>query len=549
MALAAGCCAACGPPALAQEMTADLRGPVLQSEIDRILAPRVQARGHRPPATGTAPAGYVPFTPSPTAVEDETTSGRRGAGVAGVTESAAPAPLPARKPSTARERERRRKASRTAADAALPLPEPGTAGLVDAVVTGTSRADPTTLELRKAVARARSQNSRAESSGRAFEAADENPYAPLGLRVGTFTVIPTLEQGITWSSNATSSSGGREAVLSETTLRLGATSNWSRHEAALEAYGTYRRALSGDAVRDFQGGVDGRLRFDIASDYAIRAGIGYDLRPESASSPVIITGVEDRPLRHTIDGSLGAEKRFGRLRMSLTGSVSRDIYGEARLAGGAKLSQRERNATLATLRLRTGYQVSPMLAPFVEGEIGRRLYDLEHDAAGYDRSANRYGLRVGAMIDAGEKLSGEASVGWLVEDLDDSRLKTISGLALAASLNWSPERGTTVGLDGSTTVEGTTDAGASGSILYAGVLRLERQVRSNLTAEAAAGLSWRDYAAGGHDLGMSGQAAMTWWLNRGLGLTGRVRYERQTSSLPGRDFDATSVFLGVRMQR
>ena len=47
----------------------------------------------------------------------------------------------------------------------------------------------------------------------------------------------------------------------------------------------------------------------------------------------------------------------------------------------------------------------------------------------------------------------------------------------------------------------------------------------------------------------TGQLALTWWLNRYLGLTGRARYETVTSSDPGRESDTTSVFLGLRAQR
>ncbi|WP_367718078.1 outer membrane beta-barrel protein [Nitratireductor sp. GISD-1A_MAKvit] len=382
-----------------------------------------------------------------------------------------------------------------------------------------------------------------------FQTSDEKTHAPVGLRFGTFIVSPTLEQGMTWTSNASSSAGGGEAMISESTLRLNATSDWARHAATLEAYGTWRKSVSGEETDDLEGGVDGALRLDLSDDYTALASLGYSISPEAASSPVIIANVADRPVRHAIDGSLGLSKDLGRLRLSATGSVSRQHYGDATLVNGSTLSQEERNSTLATLRLRTGYAISPALTPFIEGEIGRRFYDEKQDSAGYERSANRLAARAGLMVDIEEKLSGEVSVGWIAEDIDDDLLDAVSGLALAASLNWSPQRGTNVRLDGSTSIEGTTDAGDSGSILYAGTLRLERQVRANLTAEAAIGLSWRDYMSGEHDLTMNGEAGMTWWLNRTLGLTGRTRYEKRTSSRPDREYDATSVFLGIRMQR
>ncbi|TJW20226.1 MAG: hypothetical protein E5X59_42310, partial [Mesorhizobium sp.] len=40
----------------------------------------------------------------------------------------------------------------------------------------------------------------------------------------------------------------------------------------------------------------------------------------------------------------------------------------------------------------------------------------------------------------------------------------------------------------------------------------------------------------------------TWWLNRYAGLTTRARTEKQTSNLEGRDYEAHSIFVGVKLQ-
>ncbi|MGB5802387.1 MAG: outer membrane beta-barrel protein, partial [Mesorhizobium sp.] len=148
------------------------------------------------------------------------------------------------------------------------------------------------------------------------------------------------------------------------------------------------------------------------------------------------------------------------------------------------------------------------------------------------------------------KLAGEFSAGWLREALDDDRLTPVSGATVNADLRWSPERGANVALSGATTVEGTTTLGESGSILYWGQLSLERQIRSNLTGNAALGAGWRDYVgSNGHDLTLSAEASLTWWLSRYAGLTTRVRTEKLTSNLPGRNETTNSVFLGLRLQR
>jgi hypothetical protein len=382
-------------------------------------------------------------------------------------------------------------------------------------------------------------------------APDDEPYAPLGMRLGTFNVVTTFEQGATWTSNATSSPDPKSAILSETTLRLNAVSDWSRHSANVRAFGTYRKSLSGEEVEDPSAGIDADFTIDISHELRAIAKLGYALRREDADSPVDLpVTVTTRPLRQDLSGSLGLEKDVGKFRFAATGNLLRLGYGDAGLAGGGTLSQEERNSTLATGVLRAGYAVSPAFTPFVELEYGRRVYDRAVDSNGFARSSDRMAARLGTEVNLGEKLTGELAVGYVTESFDDAALAAISGASAIADLNWSPERGTTVGLNASTEVEGTTTAGQSGSILYSTTVSLQRQLRANLSLNASLGTSWRDYAStSDHDLTLRGETSLTWWLNRYAGLTGRYRYEQTDSTLPNRDTTAHSVYLGVTLQR
>lgn len=388
----------------------------------------------------------------------------------------------------------------------------------------------------------------------AIEGADpkreDDPFAAVGIRAGSFILRPALEQGITATSNADSSYDGSPAVLSETTLRLNALSDWQRHSASADGALTWRKTLSGQEIEDVRGRVDTMLRLDLGHDLGATARLGYEAAPESASSPGAVAGSVSQPLRQTFDGSLGLKKEAGKAQFGITGAVRHDAYGDAELSSGGTISQKDRDSTLYTATLRGGYEISPALTPFLEVEAGRRLYGQRVDNSGFERSATRFGARAGAELDLGEKLSGEFSAGWLREALDDDQLAPISGASVNADLKWSPERGTVVGLSGTTTVEGSTTAGESGSLLYSGRLLLERRIRHNLTGNAVLGIDWRDYVgSSGHDLTLSAEAGLTWWLSRDAGLTTRVRTEKLTSNLPGREETTNSVFLGLRLQR
>ncbi|MCB1418293.1 MAG: outer membrane beta-barrel protein [Notoacmeibacter sp.] len=419
------------------------------------------------------------------------------------------------------------------------------------ILTGTVRTPSVASGDEERNTRAEPDNARAEAIEGLDRTPEEDPYAPVGLRLGTFTVTPSLETGLTVTDNANSSPKKQRGTFWETTARVNAVSDWSRHQAQLNGYLTWREAVSGPGRSEPDAGLDGTLRLDLIDNHALTAKAAYQIKREDAESPVPLPATAGRPLLQTLDGSLALEKTAGKLRYGLTGALTREIYGEADLTGGGTLSQEDRNFTLATAKLRLGYEVSPALVPFLETEYGRRFYDNTRDTAGYRRSADRVALRAGVEVDMGEKLTGEIAAGWEREKADDPRLAAISGLSLMANLNWSPQRGTQVSLTGETSFEGTTTPGDSGSLLHSATLGIEHRIRANLTANAQFSASLRDYvgAAGGQDVTMAGQLGFTWWLNRSLGLTTRLRHERLTSTLPNRDTVTNSVFVGMKWQR
>ncbi|WP_189526615.1 outer membrane beta-barrel protein, partial [Mesorhizobium sp. M7A.F.Ca.ET.027.03.2.1] len=281
---------------------------------------------------------------------------------------------------------------------------------------------------------------------------EDDPFAATGVKWGSFVIRPTIEQGLTATSNGDSSSAGTSALLSETALRFSAASDWRENSATIDGYGLFRETVSGYPVHDAQGRIEGQLNVDLDNELRAIAKLGYEAVPESASSPDAIAGVSKQPLRQTIDGSLAVEKHLGKMQYTLTGAVSHDFYGDAKLSDGTSLSQKDQDSTLYTATLRTGYEISPALTPFTEIEVGRRTYDQRIDNEGFERSSTRLGARAGLALDMGEKLSGEFSAGWLREAIDDKNLDAISGATVNADLKWSPERGTTIGLTGRTTV-------------------------------------------------------------------------------------------------
>lgn len=381
-------------------------------------------------------------------------------------------------------------------------------------------------------------------------ATETDPFAAPGIRAGTFILRPTFEQGLRWTSNAGNSANGSEAVISESNLRLRAESDWLRHSVNLEATGGFRKSISGEDLKEPEFGLAGDLRVDVSTALTVNARASWNRSEESATAPVLAIGPLSRPTLDTLQASLGATYDPGLFGVSATGQLTRLAYGEATDTLGASVPQDDRNNTLATITLRGTYDLSQMLQPFAEIEAGRRFYDNSADSFGFERSANRYGVRAGLAFNSGEKLNGELAAGWLLEDVDDSALRDISGLDLRGTVNWSPQRGTNVALTAGTTVEASTVAASSGSVLYSTNAAVTHQLRENLDLNLNAGAAWRIYEYGAYqDTILSAEAGLTWWMNRYAGLNGRVRHERTLNLDPNRASEATSVYLGVTLRR
>ena len=284
---------------------------------------------------------------------------------------AAPIPTPRARPKTAKDRAKATNERATSAsqrtkegpETARDRSRPADAEEEEKLTTGTVRADTIDSEAEEELKLDRGAE-RAKSVEGLEVDKEERPYEAVGLRVGSFILRPSVEQGLTATTNADSSVSGSSAILSETTLRLNAVSDWSQHDATLDAFGNFRKSVSGQDFEETRGGVAATLDYDLSHEYRLKTALSYTFEPESASSPDAVTGVSSQPLQHNLDGSVGLVKDIGKLRLGVTGKVDREWYGDATLTNGQSLSLSDRNSTLATVALRTGYEVSPALRPF-----------------------------------------------------------------------------------------------------------------------------------------------------------------------------------------
>ena len=114
---------------------------------------------------------------------------------------------------------------------------------------------------------------------------EDDPFAATGIKWGSFVIRPTIEQGLTATSNGNSSNAGKSALLSETALRFSAASDWRENSATIDGYGLFRETVSGYPVHNAQGRIEGQLNVDLDNKSRAIAKLGYEAVPKSASSP------------------------------------------------------------------------------------------------------------------------------------------------------------------------------------------------------------------------------------------------------------------------
>lgn len=376
---------------------------------------------------------------------------------------------------------------------------------------------------------------------------EEDPYAARGMRFGPFLIRPSIEIGVAATDNASGGSEGDAAtgaIVAPEVLITGGGARWD-----LDASARGEALLYGDKEideRDAEARV--ALGYEPTRSTRLEAEAGYSYSLDSYTDPDTPSGATERPAVHDLDASLAATQRVGRVGFTLRGTVERSLHDEVPLSGGGVANRDELDNVATSVAFRAAYEAGA-LSPFVEAEAGWRDYDVSVDSNGFRRSSRWTALTGGLAVDFGAKLNGEISAGWYREEPDDPALDDIEGVKLAASLLWSPRRLTNVRLDLSTSVEPTTLADASGSIVYSGELSVERRMRSGWGMEAGIGAEYERFVGVSRDeTTYSGFVGTSYAFNRRVSVAARYTHERIDSSEPDGDSQENRVELRLRLQ-
>lgn len=379
-------------------------------------------------------------------------------------------------------------------------------------------------------------------------ATEEDPYAPLGLRAGSFLLYPSLGLTGGWSSNVDAvPSGGRSGTDYELSPALQLRSDWSRHELSGRVAGTSEFDEDGTTTS-----LDGELalRLDLVRDLVAELRATYRLAPEDIGDPDLPANAVERPDAESWGGSAALTRSFGDV--SVTGSVAYDAYryDDARLADGSILDNSDREYDETELRLRAGYMPG-VLGVFAESGVNRRDYRRRVDDNGIVRGAEGFDALAGVTVARGEVLEGEVGLGYQVERPDDPTLPDVEGLLYRGSLAWRPTALTTVRLEGALTPRETVLEPGAGGVRVATVdLAVEHALRRNLLVTARLGAERSAYVGTSRlDHVYRAGLDVDYRVNRWLSWRAALSHARHDKEGEAADYEDTRVEAGVTVRR
>lgn len=382
-------------------------------------------------------------------------------------------------------------------------------------------------------------------------AVEEEPYAQIGIRAGSFDIKPSAEFYAGYDDNPFRvSTGRRGSSFTKVEMKVETKSNWSRHELSGELRGAYTDFLQvpGNDRPDAEAKLRGRI--DVTSQSRIELEGRAALTTDDAGTPDAITSAKRPPHVYTTEGSARFVQKFNRIELGLRGSIERQTHEKADLISGGTQDLSDRNYTAYGLALRGGYEVTPDIKPFVEAGVDRRVFEHEIDFSGIRRGSDGLRARAGIEFARERVLSGEASAGYAWRTYEDPSLRNISGLIFDASLIWKATGLTTVTLKANSEIGETTAANASGVFQRQASITIDHAFRRWLIGSVGVTYGTEDYiGAGRRDDRLGLSAGFTYYLNRYAAIKGEARHEQLRSTDPDGGYTANIVMLGLRLQR
>lgn len=372
-------------------------------------------------------------------------------------------------------------------------------------------------------------------------------FDPLGIRAGGFLIFPSVTVDGEYNDNIFATDDNEEEDFIVTFRpRIAVRSNFPRHSLNWTVQTDVGRYVDNTDENFWDYGTNLAGRLDITRRNRLVGSARFAHGHESRDDPEDPgADVADEPVEfNDFGGTLGFEQDFSRFNVGVLGTFDRRDYDE----DDPDVPEDDRDRNLYGARLRTGYFISPRINAFLQGGYRREVRDTsDKGTPPLKRDNNVYDARVGTAIDITGLLFGEVSVGWSLQEFDESDLDSENGLVYDVGLTWNPTRLTSLRLDGNGGFA-PSDVGSS-NLENRIALRVDHELRRNVLIGGRVAYRRDDFQDTGRvdnrfDVGPD----ITYLLNRYLSVGAGYTFTTQDSDDSDEEFTRNVITLRLNAQ-
>jgi len=385
-------------------------------------------------------------------------------------------------------------------------------------------------------------------ANRPFALFDPEPFVPLGMRLGSFTLFTGVETDGDYNSNLFASPVplGDYSLEVRPTARL--VSNWSTHAVEVRAAGdlTFHDKYPTEDDRAYI--VEGLGRLDVTRRTNLQGAISREYAQESRNA-INASSLGSRP-NITVDrGRAALNHRFNRLSVQLRGGIVDTSYSTD-VFDGVVQSNSDRDYNLYEEAVRPQWEFMPTLSVFTDIALNQRDYQIPAFTDGIIRSSTGERYRAGVSFGTvGEILRGDVSLGYGRQTPDNPTLEVIDGLLIDANLTWRVMPLTTLLFTATTDVAETTTVDSGGVMERTYGLEARHSFATRLVGIAGLGFFTRDFVGAGiHENQLTAATGLEYYLSRQAVLFGRYQHTVFDTTSPNGNYTVEEVQLGVRLR-
>lgn len=379
--------------------------------------------------------------------------------------------------------------------------------------------------------------------------AQDNPYAPIGMNVGSFVFFPLLEVAGNAFTNVLLEPQADQDVAIDVVPSGRLTSNWSRHLVELSAQGNYRGYGDFNSEDELGYNVQTRGRLDVTSRTNVEVGLRQSFGQETRDA-INADGADDRTSVLQNGVTILGNHRFNRLGLRLTSDFSEQQFGSTGIDATFD-SNDDRDFQASDHTVRASWEFKPTLSAFAEVTLNTRDYDVANVDDGFIRSSDGQRYRVGVDFgNTGAILRGTISLGYGVQNPESDGLEAVRGILFDSALEWRATEFTSVLLTGNSDIGESTTANAASVITRTVGLGMQHRFRPNLVANAGFVYSHRDF--GGADVQeheFVTSVDVEYFLRRGISAFAAYEHTVLESDFVGSDYISSELRVGMRLSR